>query len=183
MSNKTKIILGIAAFALVLTVAVVGYNQLTKIAAQKDVDSSQSSKTAAIDFTVQDKNGKNVSLSDYKGKPVVLNFWASWCPPCKAEMPDYESMYKQYSQQGVAFMMVDLTDGQRETADLAKQFLEDNKYTFPAYFDIGTKAANAYGVSSIPTSLFIDKEGNIVSRHTGMMDAAAMKKNIEGILE
>lgn len=127
-------------------------------------------------------NGNNVSLSDFKGKPVVINFWASWCPPCKAEMPDYEKMYKEYASKGVVFMMVDLTDGSRETVPIAKKFLQDNGYTFTAYFDVKGSAASAYGISSIPTSLFVDKNGNVASGYIGMIDAVKMRNSIETIL-
>lgn len=186
MDKKSKIIIAIAAFALLLILAVIGYNLLShRIKPQQSttITSSQASKTSAPDFTVQDTNGNNVSLSDFKGKPVVLNFWASWCPPCKAEMPDYEKMYQQYSSQGVVFMMVNMTDGNRETTATAKQFLKQNKYTFTAYFDVDSSAANTYGISSIPDSIFIDKNGNVVNAYEGMIDAAIMKKNIEAIMK
>ena len=144
---------------------------------------TQSNRKAAPNFTVQDMNGNNVSLSDFKGKPVVINFWASWCPPCKAEMPDYEKMYKEYAPKGVVFMMVDLTDGSRETVPIAKKFLQDSGYTFTAYFDVKSSAANAYGISSIPTSIFVDRDGNVASGFIGMIDANKMKTNIELILK
>lgn len=186
MDKRAKIIIAIAAFALLLILAVVGYNLLSqKVKPQQNTAaaSSQTSKTSAPDFTVQDINGNNVSLSDFKGKPVVLNFWASWCPPCKAEMPDYEKMYQQYSSQGVVFMMVNMTDGSRETTATAKQFLKDSKYTFSAYFDLKSNAAETYGISSIPDSIFIDKNGKIVNAYEGMIDAATMKNNIETIIK
>lgn len=186
MDKKAKIIIGSAAFALLLLLAAVGYNLLSKKAKPQQntvAASSQTSKISAPDFTVQDENGNDVSLSDFKGKPVVLNFWASWCPPCKAEMPDYQKMVQQYSSQGVIFMMVNMTDGSRETTETAKQFLKERKYTFPAYFDMNSNAANAYCISSIPYSIFIDKDGNIVNAYQGMIDAATMKKNIGAIMK
>lgn len=186
MDKRAKIIVGTAAFALLLILAVVGYNLLSrKVKPQQTsaVSSSKTSKTSAPDFTVQDANDKTVSFSSFKGKPVVLNFWASWCPPCKAEMPDYEKMHRQYSSKGVVFMMVNMTDGSRETTATAKQFLKDNKYTFSAYFDVKSDAANTYGISSIPDSIFIDKNGNVINAYEGMIDAATMKKNIETIMK
>ena len=186
MGKRAKIIVGIAAFALLLILAVIGYNRLSqRVKAQSNTAaaSSQTSKTSAPDFTVQDVNGNPVSLSDFNGKPVVLNFWASWCPPCKAEMPDYEKMVQQYSGRGVVFMMVNMTDGDRETTATAKQFLKQSKCTFTAYFDVNLSAANTYGISSIPDSIFIDKDGNIVNAYEGMIDAATMQKNIEAIMQ
>lgn len=186
MDKRTKTFIGIAAFALLLILAGVGYNLLSqKVKPQQTTSaaSSQTSKTSAPNFTVQDVNKNKVSLSDFQGKPVVLNFWASWCPPCKAEMPDYEKMYRQYSSQGVVFIMVNMTDGNRETTATANQFLKQSKYTFTAYFDVDSSAANTYGISSIPDSIFIDKNGNIVNAYEGMIDAATMKKNIEAIMK
>jgi thiol-disulfide isomerase/thioredoxin len=187
MDKGTKIIIGIAAFALLLMLATLGYNMLSKnYKPQEDTLSSsqtQAKKIPAPDFTVQDTNGNNVSLSDFKGKPIVLNFWASWCPPCKAEMPDYEKIYQQYNTKGVVFMMVNLTDGSRETITTAKQFLKDSHYTFTAYFDVKYNASNAYGISSIPESIFIDSDGNIVSSYKEAINAATMKKNIEVLLK
>lgn len=186
MNKRVKILIGTAAFALLLILAVVGYNLLSqRVKPQQTptVSSSQTAKTAAPDFTVQDTNGNTVSFSDFKGKPVVLNFWASWCPPCKAEMPDYEKMYQQYRNKGVVFLMVNMTDGSRETTVTAKQFLKDSKYTFSAYFDVKSNAADTYGISSIPDSIFIDKNGKIANAYEGMIDAATMKNNIEAIIK
>jgi thiol-disulfide isomerase/thioredoxin len=188
MGKGTKIIIAIAAFGLLLMLATLGYNLLSKnYKPQENTLSSslqtQATKESAPDFTVKDVKGSNVSLSDFKGKPVVLNFWASWCPPCKAEMPDYEKMYQQYSKKGIVFMMINLTDGDRETTATAQQFLKDNHYTFTAYFDTKYLASDAYSISSIPDSIFIDKSGNIVNTYQGMIDAATMKKNIEGLVK
>jgi thiol-disulfide isomerase/thioredoxin len=186
MKKQTKIIIGIAAFALLLLLATLGYNLLAPKYSQQDdslSNSSQAEKNAAPDFTIQDASGKDVSLSDFKGEPIVLNFWASWCPPCKAEMPDYEEMYQQYSSKGVVFMMVNLTDGKRETTDRAKQFLSDNDYTFPVYFDTTLSAAAAYEIYAIPKSIFIDQDGNVVNSYEKMIDAATIEENIEKLLE
>lgn len=186
MDKKAKIIIGITAFALLLIFAVIGYNLLSRnVKPQQNTAAAslQTSKTSAPDFTVQDVNGNNVSLSDFKGKPVVLNFWASWCPPCKAEMPDYEKMFQQYSSKGVVFLMVNMTDGNRETIATAKQFLKANKYSFTAYFDAKSDAANTYGISSIPDSIFIDKNGYVINAYEGMIDVTTMKNNIEAIMK
>jgi thiol-disulfide isomerase/thioredoxin len=189
---KTGILIGV--FALLLVVTIVAYRMLSaKVQPQTSaVSSSQgtsvssepsSSKPAAPDFTVQDAGGKDVSFSEFKGKPVVVNFWASWCPPCKAEMPDYEKMYREYSAKGVSFVMINMTDGSRETVAGAQKFLKENGYTFPAYFDEKQSAAGAYGISAIPDSVFIDKNGAIVSAFTGVIDANTMKNNLEAILK
>ena len=134
----------------------------------------------APDFTVYDKDGNAVKLSDMKGKPVVLNFWASWCPPCKSEMPDFDEICKQYEGK-VAFMMVNLTDGQSETQESAQAFIDSMGYTFPVYFDKDSDAAYKYGIQSIPTTFFIDAEGNLVAYGSGAMSAAVLKQGISMI--
>ena len=80
-------------------------------------------------------------------------------------------------------MMVNMTDGSRETTATAKQFLKDSNYTFSAYFDVKSNAANTYGISSIPDSIFIDKDGHVINAYEGMIDAATMKKSIEFIMK
>ena len=134
----------------------------------------------APDFTVYDKNGKPVKLSDMKGTPVVLNFWASWCPPCKAEMPDFDEIAKEYEGK-VAFMMVNLTDGQRETQSSAQAFIDSMGYTFPVYFDLDSEAAYAYGIQSIPNTFFIDSDGNLVAYVDQMIDGDTLRRGISMI--
>lgn len=189
MSAKLKVLIGLLAFALFITVAACGYSWLAA-KYQPSADTSplssptdKGSQDPAPDFTVTDNSGNQVSLSAFKGKPIVLNFWTSWCPSCKAEMPDYEKTYQQYSAKGVVFIMVDLTDGSRETMGTARQFISDSHYTFPVYYDIKGDAMRAYSVSTIPNSFFIDKNGNIVNFYQGMIDAGTMEKNIEKILQ
>lgn len=135
----------------------------------------------APDFTVQDLNGNAVSLSDFKGKPVVLNFWASWCPPCKGEMPDFESIYKLRGTE-VHFLMVNLTDGQQETLSTASGFIAEQSYTFPVYYDTKLDAATKYGVYSVPATYFIDADGNAVAHAAGAIDAATLEYGIDMIL-
>ncbi len=135
----------------------------------------------APDFTVLDKDGNTVKLSDFRGKPVVLNFWATWCPPCKQELPDFNQAAEAYKDD-VVFLMVNLTDGQRETVDIVKAFVADNGYTFPVYFDTAYSAANAYMVSSIPTTYFINAKGEAVNYKIGMMTAAELESGIKGMM-
>ena len=117
---------------------------------------------SAPDFTVVDAEGKEYKLSDFEGKPVILNFWASWCGPCKSEMPDFEEVYLEYKDR-IHFLMVNLTDGYQETIDSAQKLITEKGYTFPVYFDTKLEAANAYYVYSIPQTFFIDKEGNLIA--------------------
>ncbi len=134
-------------------------------------------KNTAPDFTVVDGNGRSVNLSDYFGKPIVLNFWASWCPPCKAEMPHFEKAFKENSD--VHFLMVNVTA--IDSMVDAKSFVENGGYTFPVLFDINDDASNAYGVTSYPRTFFIDKNGNVVSYAVGMLSEQSLNNAIATI--
>ena len=133
----------------------------------------------APDFTVYDADGNEVSLSDYVGKPIVLNFWASWCGPCQLEMPDFHEKYLALGEE-IHFLMVNMTGG-RETPESAKEFIAEKEYTFPVFFDMDTDAAAAYGVYSLPTTYFIDAEGYAIAQATGAIDADTLQRGIDMI--
>lgn len=128
-----------------------------------------------------DADGNTVRLSDSFGKPVVINFWATWCPPCKRELPDFDRLCREYGDR-VVFMMVNLTDGRRDTVDGTKKFVSEKGYTFPVYFDTGLSGAKAYSVSSIPQTTFIDANGNVFATRIGAMNETALRSYINAIL-
>ena len=136
----------------------------------------------APDFAMLDWNGDVVELSDLVGKPIVLNFWASWCPPCKAEMPDFEEAYKKYGDR-VHFIMLNLTDGYSETIDTAKAHVNSSGYTFPVYFDVSGAGGYYYDVQAIPQTCFINSRGQLVSTSVGMIDGATLEAWIGRLLE
>lgn len=138
-------------------------------------------KNTAPDFTVLDKDGNTVRLSEKFGKPIVINFWATWCPPCKQELPDFDKLSKEYGDR-VVFMMVNLTDGYRDTVDGTKRFVSGKGYTFPVYFDTKDNAASAYNVSSIPQTTFIDAKGNIYTTRIGAMNEAMLRIYLNALL-
>lgn len=148
----------------------------TSSATESDSASSQP-QTQAPDFTVTDAQGNEVSLSSYFGKPIVLNFWASWCGPCKSEMPDFEEAYQTYGDE-IHFVMVNMTDGSRETQEAASSFVQQQGFTFPVLYDTQMNAATTYSVWSLPTTYFIDEEGYLVAQGRGALDRETLEKGI-----
>ena len=137
----------------------------------------ESSTIQAPNVTILDAAGKEVQLHSLVGKPIILNFWASWCPPCKQEMPDFEAAYKEYGSE-IQFMMVNMTDGGRETISSAKEYIASQGYSFPVYFDTKQEAAIEYGVSAIPTTYFINAQGNIIAYAAGAITAQHLEQGI-----
>ncbi|TCS79303.1 TlpA family protein disulfide reductase [Pectinatus cerevisiiphilus] len=193
MNKKTGIVIFVASFVLLIVVASFAYNLLGKTAYMRDSvavgddntlsrqgDVGTAKKMPAPDFTVVDSAGKQVKLSSLRGKPIVLNFWASWCPPCKKEMPEFDNVYKQEGKD-VLFMMVDLVDGQRETQEKGSAYIKEQGFSFPVYFDIKREGMDKYGIAAIPSTFFIDRDGYIVTSAQGAIDASALRKGIEMI--
>jgi len=157
----------------------------------KTEDEVEREPVPAFDFTLTDQYGKEHTLSDYKGKVVFLNFWATWCPPCRYEMPDIEELYKEYNlnQDEVIFLGVANPKSeaypynQDEEKDEIIAFLDENEYTFPTVFDETGEVFRDYYVYSFPTTFLIDKEGNIFGYQIGMMSKDLMQKAINMTLE
>ena len=133
----------------------------------------------AADFTVYDAEGNEVKLSDFIGQPVILNFWASWCFPCLAELPYFEKKSQEYGDQ-VQFLMVNVTS--YDTMEDAKAVLENRGYTFPVFFDTEGVAAAAYHVSSIPATYAINAEGCIVKKVVGSLQLQDLQWLIDLVL-
>jgi len=120
-------------------------------------------RTEPTDFTLPLLGGENVSLSSYKGKVVILNFWATWCPPCRAEMPSMETLYKSFNGQGLEILAVDIG----EDTSTVQKFIRSNGYTYPILLDSSKKISSIYGIKAIPTTYIIDREGKIIGRVIG----------------
>ena len=131
------------------------------------------------DFTVSDGNGNSVKLSDYTGKPVVLNFWASWCGPCKSEMPEFQEVYEEMGDQ-VQFLMVNSTTSE-STIENAKSFVWDNGYTFPVLYDTRAEAVTVFGIDAFPTTFFLNKTGEPVAYVVGAINRETLLKGIDMI--
>ena len=115
------------------------------------------------DFTLDLLDGKSVKLSDYRGKLVFLNFWATWCPPCRSEMPAMQALYDKLKDRGFVILAVDLA----EEAGVVRDYIRANKLTFPVLLDTSGAVGGTYGAESIPTTYIVDREGRILARGIG----------------
>lgn len=139
------------------------------------------SEFLAPDFTVYDENGNAVDLHDYLGKPIVLNFWATWCYYCKIEMPDFNEVAKKYPD--VQFLMVNATGTRGETVESAKKYISDNGFEFNVLYDIDRDALNTYGVTGFPTTFFIASNGDLYTYYSGSLDAGKLENIIAKVKE
>lgn len=137
----------------------------------------------APDFSLKDQYGNTHTLSDYKGKTVFLNFWATWCPPCRAELPDIQKLYESYSQEGEnALIVLGVAGplmGQEKSEEEITAFLEENGYTYPVLMDTEGELFGQYGIYAFPTTFMIDREGNVFGYLSGQM-TYEMMENIVG---
>lgn len=131
----------------------------------------------AADFTLPLFSGGNITLSSLKGKPVVLNFWASWCPPCREEAPTLEKVWRVYKDRDVTFIGVDIQDREAD----ARAYIEEFGITYPNGPDIGGKITIDYGVGGIPVTFFINRDGRIVSRWVGAISERLLIARIKEI--
>jgi cytochrome c biogenesis protein CcmG/thiol:disulfide interchange protein DsbE len=134
-------------------------------------------------FTLNTLDGRKVSLSDFKGNVVLINFWATWCPPCKAEMPYIQAAYATYRDQGLVVLAIDSTSDQDE-ARAAGQFASANGLAFPVLADVRGEASQLYQVQALPTSFFMDRQGKIAWVVVGgPMAEALIRSHIETLLK
>jgi len=192
MKNKTALIIWIVLFAVLIAAAFFGYRALSA-AMEKDpsaenapAESAEPTESPAKeaddaerpmvpDFTLLDRNGSEVSFRSMTGKPMVLNFWATWCPPCKMELPDFNEAYAEYGDE-VVFMMINLTT--HDNLGDAQDLISRNGYTFPVYFDKDNSTAASYSTGSIPMSFFINSKGELVTYAVGAIDEVTLEKAI-----
>lgn len=149
----------------------------------ENADSAQEQNLiAAPDFTLVDQYGETHTLSDYKGKIVFLNFWATWCPPCRAEMPYIQELYEKYSQpdSDVAILGVAFPNMGKETSiDGISKFLEENGYTYPVVMDEGATLQLPYYITAYPTTFIINPEGYVLGYIPGSMTKEIMEDVID----
>lgn len=137
-------------------------------------------RQAAPNFSLRDANGATVTLAEYKGKVVLLNFWATWCVPCKAEIPWFQEFDAKFKDRGFAVLGVSLDE---EGWGVVKPYVAERKITYRML--IGSEEVSTIygGIDSLPTTFMIDKEGKIAAHHTGLMSKATYQKEIEDLLD
>lgn len=193
--RRRGLLISAIALVAVLVLGFIGYNVLGARQTEKDVppaedvqpaepagpDADAASEEAApqladFDATVYTLDGEPVSLTQIAdGKPIVLNFWATWCPYCVQEMPDYLEIYREYGDR-VSFVFIDATDGRRETVEIASKWLDDNGFAeLPGYYDTDYSAITTLGIISFPTTAVFSADGELVAAGTGAIDPAGMR--------
>lgn len=162
---------------IVLSLGVIKYynkdlsNKKVNIESKKN---EEPKKIKAIDFKLVDINGKERTLSEFKGKKVFLNFWATWCGYCKTEMKDIQKLYDESKDKNIVILAVDVG----ESKDKVKDFINNNKYTFTVLLDKDQEITKAYGIQGFPTTLFIDEEGYVYSGIQGGMSIDIMRREL-----
>lgn len=151
--------------------------------AENDVDQTEEEVVPAPDFTLVDLEGNTHTLSEYQGKTVFINFWATWCSPCKQELPHIQTIYEEYEKEGenglIVLMIVAPEYGSEQTAEQIKEFVESNHYTFPVLLDTTTQVFQSYGITAFPTTFMIDREGEVYGYVTGQLTEDIMHSIIE----
>lgn len=198
--KKKKLLFVVLVLILILGAAVFGYNKLkgnttasqttqgrtaggdSRVSSYETDDSSSGEMPMAPDFTVYTKEGQQVNFRDYVGKPIVLNFWASWCPPCRGEMPCFNKKYQSVGDQ-VQFFMINVTDGSQETVDRASAFVERGGYSFPVFYDKDASASRAWQIYALPATYFIDTQGRMAAGVSGAIDEETLDRDIDLILD
>lgn len=151
-------------------------------------DGSEGEKlTPAVDFNLTDQYGNTHTLSQYKGKTIFLNFWGTWCPPCRAEMPDIQKLYEEFDQEGEdALVILGVAApnlGKEKSEDGIKTFLEENGYTYPVLMDTEAELFQTYGITSFPTTIMIDRDGKLFGYATGQLNEETMRSIIQQTME
>lgn len=167
----------------------VSSNKVEEMKQEGEISSSSSNKgvkigiqegQAAPDFQLQTIDGNTMKLSDLKGKKVILNFWATWCPPCKAEIPHMQKFYSEQTNDKVEIVAVNVTNGEKNPNDV-ETFVKDNGLTFPILLDFTGEVGQTYQAFTIPTSYMIDSKGVIQKKIIGPMDKEMMYELVNNV--
>lgn len=178
--------IGLAVGLILILAAAVFVNQNTqqKKAEEEALTEQQSNEVTlidAVDFTVYDAQGNEVKLSDFKGKPIILTFWAEWCPYCKQQMPLLQEYYDEYGEE-IQFLEIWSKDESRSTMEDAIAYIEENGYTFPAYYDDDLEASIAYSAYALPLTYYINEDFQLVAKTSGALNDPTLKSVVEMLL-
>lgn len=132
----------------------------------------------APDFTLQTIQGESVALSELRGRPVVVNFWATWCPPCRAEMPDFQAVHQDFSGRAVL-----LGVNQGESAQDITSYAAEVGITYPMLVDADSQINQAYGIRALPTTIFIDANGVVREVYSGILNKAILESRVNNLLK
>ena len=165
--------------AIVAAMLFVGFHATRRSGAVGGNDSLDVAGKPAPDFTLESLEGKNIQLSGYKGQAVLLNFWATWCGPCKIEMPWFVELQKEYGPQGLQIVGVAMDDSSKE--DIAK-FVKEMGVNYPILLGKEAVGEQYGGVNVLPTTFFIDRDGKIVAREFGLQSRSLFVDNIKKAL-
>lgn len=172
---------GLMALLLALGVAWIAYSRVPaeRVTARSDRPPAPQAGFAAPDFTLETRDGETISLIDLRGQVILVNFWATWCPPCRAEMPAIQQVYEQYRDQGFTVLAVDVGEGDAQVA----AFVDKRELTFPILMDRDARVAARYQVKAMPSTFFIDREG-IIQEVTlgGPMTASFIQSQVSNLL-
>ena len=166
--RQSKIMLAVALILILSGVGSLIWMSL-KTAAPKPTTNSYGAPALAqqggtvTDFSIGSLAGGNIALSDYAGDVIIMNFWATWCPPCRAEMPGLNRFYEAYQDKGVVLLAIN----EEESVETVRPFIQNNNFTFPVLLDLQGKVAQQYSTRSFPTTFIIDREGVIQHVQTG----------------
>ena len=160
-------------------------------AADESEEESEREEIPAYDFTLTDQYGNTHTFSDYKGKTVFLNFWATWCPPCKSEMPDIQALYEKYGENEGDLIVLGVANPKTEeapnnqdgTIEEVAAYLEENGLTFPVVMDTTGELFYWYGISAFPTTFMIDANGNVYGYVSGALTADIMESIVTQTME
>ncbi len=176
--NKILAILIVVAVAMLLVLSTSGdgffHRRKTPVSGKNDLFTilriqKFEEPLVAPDFTLKDLKGNQVALKNFKGRVVFLNFWATWCPPCRREMPAMERLYKKLKDRGLVILAVDM----QESEKLVKAFMSDFSLSFPALLDLDGDISFLYGIRGLPSTYIIDREGMIIGKAVGPRDWAS----------
>jgi peroxiredoxin len=169
---------GLMALTLILGAAWLLASRVQSVADPKTLAPAPQAGFPAPDFTLTTLDGETVTLSALRGRPVLINFWATWCPPCRAELPAIQSAYDRYADQGLVVLAVDMAEPPQTVAAFAEEF----GLRFPIPLDRDGQVAAQYRVRAIPTSFFVDREGVIRSVFIGPMNGPLIDNRLAQIL-